>query len=88
MVTYSLSTEPWAMNSCELNFLINSSLSVFGSLRPNLPSGDKKLNMCPLIDVYGIVAPLLSTEGIAAMSASYNFNNAGEMLLFSFLTDI
>jgi hypothetical protein len=30
--------------------------------------------MCPFLDVYGIVAPLLSTSGFPATTASYNRN--------------
>ena len=74
--TYSTITWPCCSQSRVLYLVRNASRVPAGKRSASVPSLVRKLNMCPWSDVYGIVAPLRSTPGVEATSASKRASDA------------
>lgn len=68
--TNSFMTTPYESASFAPYFFMNASRSLGGSRSRRSPVGERYVNIFPLADVYGIVAPLRSMLGSVAMSFS------------------
>src|SRR5205814_941318 len=86
--TKSFCTMPYATASFARYFFMNVARSSSGSRSRRSPVGDRYVNIFPLVDVYGMVAPLRSMLGSVAMSFSQRASFAAGIVLGFFLADI